>query len=115
MQEQGRGDAGGGRSISTSRSEQAEPEHLQRAKFMCLSSPANIATRQWSIGLERNPVFGASRQLMRNRLNRLQTRSEAGDGGRVPLEFAIRQVGDVEVSDPAECRASELEIGRAHV
>src|SRR3546814_4231269 len=75
---------------------------------MCLSSPANIATMQWSIGLERNPVFGASRQLMRNRLNRLQTRSEAGDGGLVPLEFAIRQVGDVEVSDPAECRASEL-------
>src|SRR3546814_2444263 len=75
---------------------------------MCLSSPANIATMQWSIGLERNPVFGASRQLMRNRLNTLQTRSEAGDGGLVPLEFAIRQVGDVEVSDPAECRASEL-------
>src|SRR3546814_8492835 len=57
-------------------SEQSDPERLQRAKFMCLSSPANIATMQWSIGLERNPVFGASRQLMRNRLNRLQTRSE---------------------------------------
>src|SRR3546814_5882932 len=80
-------------------SEQSDPERLQRAKFMCLSSPANIATMQWSIGLERNPVFGASRQLMRNRLNRLQTRSEAGDGGVVPPEFAIRQVGDVEVSE----------------
>src|SRR3546814_11536446 len=88
--EQGRWDAERVRAISTSRSEQSDPERLQRAKFMCLSSPANIATMQWSIGLERNPVFGASRQLMRNRLNRLQTRSEAGDGGLVPLEFAIR-------------------------
>src|SRR3546814_14535743 len=90
--EQGRWDAERVRAISTSRSEQSDPEHLQRAKFMCLSSPANIATMQWSIGLERNPVFGASRQLMRNRLNRLQTRSEAGDGGLVPLEFTLRQV-----------------------
>src|SRR3546814_7831116 len=64
--EQGRWDAERVRAISTSRSEQSDPEHLQRAKFMCLSSPAHIATMQWSIGLERSEEHTSELQsLMR--------------------------------------------------
>ncbi len=45
---------------------------------------------------------------MGDRLDRLQARTEAGNGDPVLFELGVGQVGNVEITDPAESRASEL-------